>query len=570
MALDFDGTLTDAGRPDREALDALALLRAAGIATVLVTGRILGELEAVFPDVAEHFDALVAENGVVVAARAGTRRLGPPIHPALAGALAARGVAARAGLGILACAASDEHVVLEEVHRLGLEVQLVHNRGELMVLPSGLNKGAGLREALARLGLSAHDTLAVGDAENDHSLLAVAEVGVAVANAVASLREEADYVLPEPDGAGVARMLRDVVAGRGPWQLAAHRSLVLGTDECGLPFQLPARPANLLIAGAPGEGKSYLAGLLAEQLITLGYSVLVVDPEGEHAGLGSLERVVVVGGELALPPPATVVSLLQRRDSAVVVDLSGLSGPERDRYLLDLPAVVEAGRRETGRPHWLFVDEADAAVGRHEAATGAFQPSAQGYCFITWRPGDLPADTLAAVDTVLAMTSPHPADALVDLAAAVAGRPKDALATVLSGPPGRVLVGRRTVPGEPPVVRVAARATDHFRHDHKYGAHGTGTERRFWFRALPDRLTGATAANLGELETELAHCDRDVLRHHAPRHDLSRWVAEVFLDQELAGRIRAAENGIGQDSPAAIVEAGRLTMLAALRFRRPR
>jgi hypothetical protein len=95
-------------------------------------------------------------------------------------------------------------------------------------------------------------------------------------------------------------------------------------------------------------------------------------------------------------------------------------------------------------------------------------------------------------------------------------------------------------------------------------------ERRFWFRAVPDRLTGATASNLGELEAEMAHCDRGVLRHHAPRHDLSRWVAEVFHDQELAARIYAAEEDIEQDTPAALVEAARLAILAALRFRRPR
>ena len=569
VAFDFDGTLTDDDRPSEDVLEALAAARAAGIRAVLVTGRILAELEAVFPEVADHFDAIVAENGVVVATPAGARCLGPEIHPQLARSLADHGVVVRRGLGILACRAADEHLVVDEVRRLGLEVQLVRNRSELMVVPSGLNKGRGLLHALAGLGLSAHDTLAVGDAENDHSLLAVAEVGVAVANAVPSLKEEADVVLTERDGAAVVLLLHEVLAGRGAWVRASRRFLTLGTDDDGDPVRLPARPCNLLIAGGTGNGKSYLAGLLAEQLIDLNYSVLVIDPEGDHVGLGMLRRAVVVGGDLAPPTPATVVSLLQRRDTAVVADLSGLPDPDRDRYLLDLPAEVEASRRATGRPHWVFVDEAASAVAREEAAIGAFEPAERGYCFITWQPERLPAENLAAVDTVLALTSPHPDDAVVEITAAVAGAPKVAVADLLTGLTGRVLLARRSAPGDLSLARVAPRVTGHFRHEHKYSARGMTADRRFWFRAEPDRLTGATAGNLGELEAELAHCDRAVLRHHAPRQDLSRWVAEVFHDQELADRIAVAEATIRSDSPAAVVDAGRLAMVAALHARRP-
>jgi hypothetical protein len=76
-----------------------------------------------------------------------------------------------------------------------------------------------LVEALGELGLSPHNTIAVGDAENDHSLLEVAEIGVAVANAVESLRHHADVVLDLPDGAGVAELVRGpLVSGRSGLQ----------------------------------------------------------------------------------------------------------------------------------------------------------------------------------------------------------------------------------------------------------------------------------------------------------------------------------------------------------------
>ena len=51
-----------------------------------------------------------------------------------------------------------------------------------MILPAWVTKGAGMTEALADMGLSRHNAIGVGDAENDHSLLDACEVGAAVAS----------------------------------------------------------------------------------------------------------------------------------------------------------------------------------------------------------------------------------------------------------------------------------------------------------------------------------------------------------------------------------------------------
>ena len=48
---------------------------------------------------------------------------------------------------------------------------MIFNKGAVMVLPSGVNKATGLAAALAELGLSPHNVVGVGDAENDHALL---------------------------------------------------------------------------------------------------------------------------------------------------------------------------------------------------------------------------------------------------------------------------------------------------------------------------------------------------------------------------------------------------------------
>ncbi len=206
VALDYDGTLAD-GQVAPATLAALSEARVRGVRVILVTGRIMSELRAVFPEVDEHIDAVVAENGALLVTHGGVRLLAAPIGRAVSGALTGRGIAHRSGQVIVAGAAADEPAVLEVVRELGLDCRLVRNRGELMVLPAGVTKGSGLHAALGELGLSPHNAIGVGDAENDHSLLDACEVGVAVANAVDALHAHADMSMALPDGPGVADLL---------------------------------------------------------------------------------------------------------------------------------------------------------------------------------------------------------------------------------------------------------------------------------------------------------------------------------------------------------------------------
>ena len=64
-AVDLDGTLTSRGCVSTKALEAIDRARQNGLVVVLVTGRIGVELAAEFPHIADHFDALVLENGAV-------------------------------------------------------------------------------------------------------------------------------------------------------------------------------------------------------------------------------------------------------------------------------------------------------------------------------------------------------------------------------------------------------------------------------------------------------------------------------------------------------------------------
>jgi hydroxymethylpyrimidine pyrophosphatase-like HAD family hydrolase len=89
---------------------------------------------------------------------------------------------------------------------------VIFNKGSVMVLPSGTNKATGLAVALGELGLSARDTVGVGDAENDHAFLAACGCAVAVANALPMLKERADLVTVGARGAGVVELIERMLA----------------------------------------------------------------------------------------------------------------------------------------------------------------------------------------------------------------------------------------------------------------------------------------------------------------------------------------------------------------------
>ena len=127
VAVDFDGTLAD-GPVAPGTLAVLAEARARQVRVILVTGRIMSELRTVFPQVDDYVDAVVAENGAVLADGAGIRRLAAPVSRAVCAGLAARGVARRRGQVLVACAAADEPTASGVIRELGLDCQLAELR----------------------------------------------------------------------------------------------------------------------------------------------------------------------------------------------------------------------------------------------------------------------------------------------------------------------------------------------------------------------------------------------------------------------------------------------------------
>src|SRR4029450_845337 len=181
FATDYDGTLAHDGIVAPSTLQALEELKASGRRLVMVTGRELEDLSRVFSRV-DLFDHVVAENGAVLfTPSSGTLRALTDRPPAAFGdARAAAGVRPISrGHVIVATWQPHEVTAIDLIREQGLELQVIFNKGAVMILPSGVNKASGLGAALAELGVSAVNTVGVGDAENDHAFLAACGCAVA-------------------------------------------------------------------------------------------------------------------------------------------------------------------------------------------------------------------------------------------------------------------------------------------------------------------------------------------------------------------------------------------------------
>ena len=110
-----------------------------------------------------------------------------------------------------------------------------------------------------------------------------------------------------------------------------------------------------MITGSSGSGKSTVVTALLEQIRDLAYQFCVIDPEGDYSEFADA---VVVGDAKQEPRLAEVRSLLAKPEVSVVVNLLAIDPQERPRFLAKFLPEIAKLRSETGRPHWIVLDEA--------------------------------------------------------------------------------------------------------------------------------------------------------------------------------------------------------------------
>jgi len=234
LATDYDGTLAHDGHVDSEVCQALERFLKTGRQLVLVTGRELHELLEILPQI-ELFAAVVAENGAMLydTKTRQSRVLCEPPNLEFAKHLQARDVKPLSvGRAIIATFRPNETAVLDVIREMGLELQVIFNKDAVMILPSGVNKAVGLTAALQELGLTAAETVAVGDAENDHAFLALCGCAVAVENALPAVKERADLVTKAARGLGVVELIDRIIADDMP--APRHHKKAIEASELGV------------------------------------------------------------------------------------------------------------------------------------------------------------------------------------------------------------------------------------------------------------------------------------------------------------------------------------------------
>jgi hypothetical protein len=425
---------------------------------------------------------------------------------------------------------------------------LAFNRGRLMVLPPGIAKSIGLARVLSALRMSIHNTIGIGDAENDHDLLDACEVGVAVAWGSPALRVVADEVIPGAGPADVAPYLRGLTRQlRLSSQQMGRRRLLLGHQHDGQPLYLAIRGRTVLIAGEPGSGKSWLAGLLCEQLILQGYCLCIIDPEGDYRSLESLPGVVLMGGDEAPPRARELTQALRYPDTSVVIDLSKLSHPEKQEYLRELLPLLATLRRQSGLPHKILIDEAHYYLGEPNGRH-LVDPELAGYILVTYRVSGIDQHVCAGGDTVVIVTretDPQEQATLRGLCEATAGAVPEGVFQDLSLSEAALLPGAEESQGAVRRFQIAPRLTSHVRHRTKYLDMPIAEPQAFVFTA--DGTPQLRARTLKEFVDLLGRLPDGDLAPHLQRHDFSRWLEHVFRDSPLATHVRSIENRLGVD-----------------------
>jgi hypothetical protein len=289
-----------------------------------------------------------------------------------------------------------------------------------------VNKATGLRAALDQLGLSPHNTLGVGDAENDHAFLGICECSVAVANALAPLKEHADMVTAASNGLAVEEIIGKLLAD----DLASltsevkRHNIFLGRTPDGKDFGFAPYDSRMIVAGPSGGGKSTIVTAMLERLIESQYQVCVLDPEGDY---DDFAMCVALGGSDRVPAVSEIMKLLKNGRESISVNLLGVPLTDRPAYFVSLLPRLQELRAQTGRPHWLVVDEAHHLLPAEWDSMSLSVPKDLGnFVLITVHPERLAPVLRSDVNLVIAI-GPDPAQ-IVREVNPEAGRDLDSLA----------------------------------------------------------------------------------------------------------------------------------------------
>lgn len=532
VACDYDGTLATDGQVPETVLISLSRVKQSGRSLVLVTGRRLDDLLRIFPHVS-IFDLVVCENGAVLYEPIAktVKLLAPPPEPAFIERLRACGIEnLELGQVIVATWHPHETAALEVIQEMGLDLHITFNKGAVMILPPEINKGSGLRAALSELRVSSHNTLSVGDAENDLAMFSFSECSAAVANALPTVKSHASLTTRADHGQGVIELLdrlleTDLIECE---EVVRHHQISLGIADDGRLLEFNAYNCRILIAGPSKSGKSTIAMSLLESMSKAGYQYCVIDPEGEYH---RAPRAVLIGNQHYAPAIDDIVRALENPDDNVVVNLLSVDLNERPAFLSRLISALHDMRRTCGRPHWIVVDEAHHML--HPFWDETLEPSWNelgAVALITVDPFEISKKVLSGVDLVLAVG--RDTEKTFRSFAEQIGQRAPAPVKEIPGW-GTAVAWYRHEHSAPVRMSIAVSPVEHQRHMRKYAAGDVGAQRSFYFTG-PENRFKIRCQNLFLFLQISEGLDDSTWNFHLKRGDYSNWFRDVIRDPSLA------------------------------------
>jgi len=222
---------------EESTLKALEQWQRSGRKLILITGRQLDNLIAHIP-VIKLFDWVVAENGAVLyqpstkvekllADRPSEafitllrdrinqkqQRLKTESIPEEFLNIAQPQTLEVLGVGRVIIATWEPYLEITQktIQDLGINLQIICNKGAVMVLPEGINKAFGLKALSEIMNLSLQQIVGVGDAENDCDFLEQCGYSVAVANALPEVKKMVNLVTKNSRGSGVKELINHLL-----------------------------------------------------------------------------------------------------------------------------------------------------------------------------------------------------------------------------------------------------------------------------------------------------------------------------------------------------------------------
>lgn len=105
----------------------------------------------------------------------------------------------------------EKTIILEKISNYpGLEITS-SSPSNIEINHQNVNKAKGLQLVCDRLGVTFNNMIAIGDNLNDKSMLEVAQIGVAMGNAIPEIKKTADVITKTNESDGVAEVISHVL-----------------------------------------------------------------------------------------------------------------------------------------------------------------------------------------------------------------------------------------------------------------------------------------------------------------------------------------------------------------------